>query len=164
MGFIILMLIAAAGFFASAGCQVLSWFDPEPPGALCLLHFGIFAVWIPLVIFSNRTMPKGARDNVSHLLVPLPGWVGKVHKLLSTFGALSFAYFIFWLFVYPFFLSKHVASLPLEKSNHDDIVYLQLRAFSPMWMVFYGFATIGFAGLARIARKRNQELSAGSPP
>jgi len=163
MGFVILMLVAAAGFLASAICQALSWTNPEPPGALCLLHFGIFAVWIPLVTFSNRTMPKGAKDNVSHLLVPLPGWVGKVYKLLPIFGALSFAYFIFWFAVYPFLLAKHNAPLLLERPNRDDSVYLLLRAFSPMWMIFYGFATIGFAGLARISRKRKQELPADSP-
>lgn len=27
-----------------------------------------------------------------------------------------------------------------------------------MWMVFYGYATIGIAALARIARRRKQEL------
>jgi hypothetical protein len=147
MGFLILMLIAAVGFLASAICHGLSWFGLEPPGghATLCLHVGIFVVWFPLVLFANRTMPKGSRSNIDHLLAELPAWVNKVFTILFFYCILNFFYFILCTSKYP---------------KHQVPFYLELRGFSGMWMAFYGYATIGFAGLAR---KRKQEMSA-SPP
>jgi len=165
MGYVILMLISAAGFLASASCQVLSWHGKDPPGgpAVFLLHFGVFAVWIPLVNLSNRTMPKGAGNNVDRLLAAaLPAWVTKAYKVLSFLTALGFVYVIFW------FLGQakhqHQSPLLLEAPKQNLVPPMVLRWISTVWMAFYGFATIGFAGLARLARKQKQELSIDSPP
>lgn len=151
MGFVILMLIAALGFLASIICHVLSWLGIEPPGGhivLCL-HVGIFIIWLPLVLFANRTMPKGARNNIDHIWAELPAWLNKSFSILFAYAILNFVYFVFCTFKYP----KH--GIPFS---------LELRGFSGMWMIFYGFGTLGFAGLNRLARKRKKELSADSPP
>jgi hypothetical protein len=143
VGYLFLALMATLGLVASIGCHFLGWLQIEPPlgKSVFLLHIGIFVVWIPLVLFANRTMPKSGRGNFEHLLAELPRWVRVATGCLFTYALLNFAYFIFCTRAYP---------------KHGVPFWLELRGFSGHWMMFYGFATAGFIALERRARKRKQ--------
>jgi hypothetical protein len=141
MGYLLLAAVAAAGLLASASCHVMGWLNLEPPWgkSVFFLHVGIFVVWIPLVLFANRTMPKPGRGNFEHLLAELPRWVRYFTGGLFAYALLNFAYFIYCSSQYP----KHGVPFSVE-----------VRGFSGHWMLFYGWAVVGFVALARLARKR----------
>jgi len=143
MGFIFLAVVAAAGLFASVACHLMSWLLIEPPWgqSVFLLHIGIFIVWIPLVIFANRTMPKRGRGNLEHLFAVLPRWVRVATSALFAYALLNFGYFAYCTRVYP---------------KHGVPFLLELRRFSGHWMMFYGVALAGLVGLARVSRKRRE--------
>jgi hypothetical protein len=135
----LLAVVSAAGLLASLGCHVLGWLEVDPPGgeAVFLLHVGIFVVWVPLVLCANRAVPKG----------------GASHEHLRTEAAGCAAGFVGVLFVYAIvnFLIFMAAASPFPKGRVPFL--LQLRGFSGHWMLFYGVASVGFAALARRARK-----------
>lgn len=115
-----------------------------------LLHFGIFIVWIPLVFSASRTMPKEAAGNFDHLLAELPKWMRSAVIALFIYALLNFAYFIYAAQQHP----RH--GVPFD---------VELRGFSGHWMVFYGWATAGFIGLASLARRsRKSENGATELP
>ena len=136
-----LATIAALGFLASALCHVLAWLEIEPPKAVMALHVLALALWFPLVLFANRTMPKPGRGNMEHLLAEFPKWMGVVFGCLLGYAILNFVYFAICTRQFP----KHGVPFTLE-----------LRGFSGHWMLFYGVATVGFVALARLG-KRQQE-------
>ncbi len=149
MGYLILATIAAAGFLASLVCHIMSWTNNQPAlgRSVFLLHAGIFAVWIPLVIFANRTMPRPGGGNLEHLLAELPKWLRRALSCLFVYAVLNFVYFIFCTQKYP----KHGVPFSLE-----------LRGFSGHWMMFYGMAAAGFVALAvRLKRRRENEFPYG---
>ena len=142
MGYLFLALIAAVGFAASVTCHLMGWLQLELPWgkSVFLLHAGIFVVWLPLVIFANRTMPtKSRRNNFEHLLAELPKWVKTVLGGLFVYALLNFGYFIFCTSQYP---------------RHEVPFFVELRGFSGHWMVFYGVASVGFVALRGLARKQ----------
>ena len=146
MGYLLLAGIASLGFFASVACHLTGWLHTEPPWgkSVFVLHVGFLALWFPLVIFANRTMPKGARGNLEHLLAELPKWARRVVTVLFTYALLNFGYFMYCTSRYP---------------KHEVPFYVELRGFSGHWMMFYGTAAIGFVALARLARKRRDHES-----
>jgi hypothetical protein len=143
MGYLILAMIAAVGFFASMACHIMGWLQVEPPWgkSVFLLHVGIFVVWFPLVIFANRTMPKPGRNNMDHLLAELPKWMRVATGILFVYTILNFVYFIYSTSQYP----KHGVPFSIE-----------LRGFSGHWMMFYGVALAGFIALSRLSRKQRK--------
>jgi len=143
MGYLLLAMTAAAGFVASVACHVLGWLGVEPSWgkSVFVLHVGIFVVWIPLVLFANRTMPKPGRGNLKHLFAVFPKWVQGVAYALFGYTMLNFAYFVYSARQYP----KHQVPFSVE-----------LRGFSGHWMLFYGIAVMGFVALARLAQKRSE--------
>jgi len=148
MGYLILVVFAVTGLLASMACHVMAWLQVEPPWgkSVFLLHVGIFVVWIPLVIFSKRMMPKPGRNNLEHLLVELPKWVRIATSGLFAYAILNFVYFIYCTSQYP---------------KHKVPFWVELRGFSGHWMLFYGIACAGFVALARRARKIKQTEDAG---
>lgn len=148
MGYLVLAMIAAAGFFASVACHLMGWLHVEPRWgkSVFILHVGFLVLWFPLVMFANRTMPKPGRGNFEHLLAVLPRWVRVFTYGLFTYALLNFVYFIFSTRQYP----KHGVPFSVE-----------LRGFSGHWMLFYGAATAGFVALARLARKRRDNDTVG---
>ena len=144
MGFLILAFLAALGFVASVTCHVLGWLHVDPPGGqwVFMLHVGWLALWFPLVIFANRTMPKGAKSNIDHLFAVSPKWVGRAVTGLFIYAILNFIYFFYSGSQYP---KNGVPS------------YVELRGFSGHWMLFYGAAVAGFVALARVQRMRKEE-------
>src|SRR6059036_3856763 len=103
MGYLLLAVIAAAGLLASVACHLMGWLHVEPPWGKSMLplHAGIFVVWIPLVVFANRTMPRPGRGNLEHLLAELPRWARVATSALFIYALLNFAYFIFETRKYP---------------------------------------------------------------
>jgi len=106
-----------------------------------VLHVGFLVLWFPLVMFATRTMPKGAKGNVEHLLAEFPGWVRRAVTVLFVYALLNFVYFIYCTSQYP---------------KHSVPSYIEVRGFSGHWMLFYGLAAIGFLALSRLARKRRE--------
>ena len=157
MGYFLLAAVAAAGFVASFACHLMGWLGVDPPWgrSLFVLHVGIFVVWIPLVVISNRTMPRPGRGNWEPLIGELPKWARTAFYTLFIYALLNFGHFIVATRQYP----KHGVPFPVE-----------LRGFSGHWMMFYGIAALGFIALGRLARKRREnelaakrgDLSAGS--
>jgi hypothetical protein len=143
MGYLFMAMMAAAGFVASVACHFMGWLHLEPPWgkSVFVLHIGIFVLWFPLVLFANRTMPKGVRGNMEHLLAELPGWVRRAGAVLFVYTLLNFGYFMYCASQYP---------------KNGVPFYLELRGFSGHWILFYGVAAIGFIALARLARKRKE--------
>ncbi len=144
MGYWILSAIAAAGFLASVTCHIFGWCHIAPPWgkAVFLLHVGIFPLWIPLCILGSRVARKGGyKSNVDPLLKELPAWVRTAVTGLFVYALLNFAYFLFCASQY---------------SKHEVPLYLELRGFSGHWIIFYGIAAAGFAGLARLHRKQKE--------
>ena len=144
MGYLILAWIAAIGFIASVVCHVMGWLQVEPAWgkSLFVLHVGFLVLWIPLVTFANRTMPKGARSNAAHLFAELPPWVGRAVTIFGFYVVLNFVYFIYRASQYP---------------KREVPFYIELRGFSGHWMLFYGVSIVGFVALARLARKRKPD-------
>lgn len=144
MGYWILSAVAAAGFLASVICHILGWCHVNPSwgNSVFVLHVGIFPLWIPLCLLGNRVARQGGyRSNCDPLLNELPSWVSAAIAGLFTYALLNFAYFFICTFQY---------------SKHDVPFYLELRGFSGHWMVFYGIAAAGFAGLARLHRNKKE--------
>jgi hypothetical protein len=124
----------------------MGWLQVEPPWgrSVFVLHVGFLILWFPLVILANRTMPKGARGNLEHLLAELPTWVRRAVTVTFAYTLLNFAYFIYFTSRYP---------------RHAVPFYIELRGFSGHWMLFYGMAVIGFIALARLARKPKEHTT-----
>jgi ABC-type multidrug transport system permease subunit len=143
MGYLLLAVVAMAGLLASAACHLMGWFHVEPPWgkSVFVLHVGFLILWFPLVIFANRTMPKGAKGNLEHLLAELPKWVRRMVTGLFIYTLLNFAYFMYCTSQYP---------------RHGVPFYIEMRGFSGHWILFYGMAAVGFVALARLARKRKE--------
>jgi hypothetical protein len=143
MAYLLLATIAAFGFVASLACHILSWWQITPPGgnSVFILHVGFLILWFPLIIFANRTTPKGANGNLNHLFAEMPLWVLTAGKILIAYIILNFVYFMYCTSQYP---------------NHKPPLYVEVRGFSGHWMLFYGIATIGFIALARLAQKQKQ--------
>lgn len=141
MTYSLLAVASAAGLLASAACHLAGWLWIDPPWgkSVFALHVGIFAVWIPLVINANRTMPKGNGGNLDHLLAELPVWARIGVGVLFVYAIAHFLLFMWQAGRYP------KTEVPLA---------LQVRGFSGHWMMFYAAATAGFVGLGRLARKR----------
>jgi hypothetical protein len=139
MGYRLLAAISFLGLFASVGCHLAGWLGDDPPGgkAAFALHAGIFAVWVPLVVCANRTMPPGAGGNLDHLLAELPRWARAAVGALFGYALVNFVSFVWSAGQYP------KGGVPLA---------LEVRGVSGHWMLFYGVAWAGFVALARLAR------------
>jgi hypothetical protein len=144
MGFRLLAIVAAVGLVASVAVHFLGWLHMELPGekSVVVLHIGFLLLWFPLVHYANKTIPKGGRGNLDHLMAELPPWLRIAIGCLFAYALLNFVYFIFLARPHP---------------KHGVPFYLVLRGFSGHWMLFYGMATAGFAALSRLSRKRRFE-------
>ena len=131
MFFYPLTLVAATGFGLSAMCHLLSWFHLAPPGgeAAFALHVGIFVVWIPLALQSNRAAAPADPNSFDRVLAQLPGWARSGVSALFAYSLVNFVAFLVLTHGYP---------------KHGIPVWLLLRGFSGHWMVFYyiGAATL----------------------
>ncbi|HVJ80680.1 MAG TPA: hypothetical protein VNC50_06385 [Planctomycetia bacterium] len=140
LSFLLLAMLAAAGFVASAAFHGLACLQIPPPGGRVsfALHVGLFVLWFPLVILATRTRPPAAIANADHVLAALPLWSRIAIGCLFAYAILNFIHFNFASARYP----RNAVPLPVT-----------LRGFSGHWMFFYAAAWTGFVGLARLSRK-----------
>ena len=144
--FNLLALVSCGGFVLSVYCHVLGLQHLEPPWGKSsfFLHIGIFVVWIPLVLFAERTKPQGTRNNLNHLMALLPTWLRFGVNGIFIYALVNFGYFMMQTHSY---------------GKGETPFYLELRGFSGHWMMFYSMATAGFVALARLYRKKLEEVS-----
>jgi hypothetical protein len=141
MAYMIAAMIAVAGLLASIACNIMGWLGIKPPWgeSVFVLHIGCLLLWFPLILLTNRVMPKSDRKNLHLLLAAmLPKWMRSAASALFLYAILNFVYFIYCTSKFP---------------KHQVPFYLELRGFSGHWMAFYGIAAIGFIALARFKQK-----------
>ena len=121
-----LVLSIAAHAMASAGL-------PLPGGGLVwLLHIGIFAVWLPVVILS-KSLNRSAdgKDFWKAALAGCPKWMRYGISILFAYVVFNFVFFI--------------ATVPNRpKKPAGDAPPSVVRGFSGHWMIFYGAAVAIF--------------------
>gem|GEM_PF-634031 len=122
------VLLALAGLVLSLIVHGLSVFGVRMPGGgiVWWLHIGIFIIWVPAVVLSQKRRGKEARDT-------LPRRMQRVLGLLFAYAIGNFIYFM--------------ATAPKKGSRetpHEPAPPQVVRGFSGHWMIFYG---AGFAML-----------------
>ncbi len=142
MGYLLLAFAAFLGFAVSLWCHVLSWLHIDPPlgKTSMMLHFGIFAVFLPSMILANKAVSPsvGKKDGFSYVMTALPNWIPKTAPYLGAYFVFNFFYGMYLTSPYP------KGSVPL---------YLDIRIFSGHWMLFYGMSALASVGLFRLSRK-----------
>lgn len=94
-----LIALAAIGLFASAVvhvCALLGIQNPFGPYAWAL-HVGIFVIWLPAVIVSNRATQDVSfkrKDFWTIALSGCPPWMSKMVKGLFVYALLNFGLFM----------------------------------------------------------------------
>ena len=136
----ILAKLAGLGFIASVIVHSMAWLQIEPPigRAVFLLHIGIFVVFVPLVIYANRTMPQANRGNMEHLIALFPTRMKFLSGFLFLYAGVNFAYLFYTAQQFP-------------KGKTPELIVL--RGFSGHWMLFYGVACAGHVALARLSEQ-----------
>lgn len=120
------MLLSALGFLLSAYAHVMAlmhqpliWGD-----SVWFLHIGIFVVWLPAVLVSQRIMRHGQqKDFWKIVLLGCPPWMRTAQHAIFGYAMLNFIYFI--------------ATAPRDPGTNDPTV---IRGFSGHWLIFYGAA------------------------
>ena len=132
-----LVAASAAGLVLSMIVHLCAWLSiPSPLGSYAwLLHIGIFIVWIPTVLVSQRlTREYRAKDFWKATLRGAPPWMRRMVYVFGVYALVNFAIFI------------------LSDKPHDvggpNLPPVILRGFSGHWMVFYSaaMATLYSAG------------------
>lgn len=86
-------VLAVAGLLASIACNIIGWLPIKPPlgKSAFVLHVGCLLLWIPLILITNRTMPKRDGKNFQHLLSVMPKWMRSAVSALFLYAMLNFA-------------------------------------------------------------------------
>ena len=126
--------VGVVGFVASLAVHFATFTDYAPPGAVIVLHVGIFVAFVP-VVFAVKTWAEGRDYDFSDfgsqwafqkdLLSLIPGWQKVAVVLLMTYAAINF-----FLEVTPI----------VEDANGG----FSFRGFSGHWLFFY-FVSAVFA-------------------
>src|SRR5207302_3171464 len=121
------MIMAATGFVLSLATHLLALAGMAPPGGglVWRLHIGIFAVWIPTVMISQRKA-RGLQRKADWktVLAGCPPWMGRALQVVFAYAVVNFILFIIGMSGQP----KPVGPAPPSV----------LRGFSGHWMVLYG--------------------------
>ena len=132
-----LMLLSALGLFLSCYAHVIALLGMQPAWgeSAWFLHIGIFVVWLPVVLFSQRVM-RGVpqKDFWKVMFAGCPDWMRAVQKIVLTYAVANFLYFMF------------VSS---STNSADDTDPSVIRGFSGHWLIFYGAAFSTFYSLYR---------------
>jgi len=119
------MLLAAAGLCISLYVHLLTLMDMPMPwgGSVWFLHVGIFVVWIPAVLVSQRVVRRASQKDFWKIaLSGCPPWMRTAGYVLFVYAILNFLYFMFFL----------------EHGKTDE--GSTIRGFSGHWLIFYGCA------------------------
>jgi hypothetical protein len=129
------------GFIASVVSHIFGLLGyPSPFGNWAwVLHVGIFPLFIPLVLFANKTVPKNAdQGNFTHLMKEVPSSIRIIFIGLFLYTMLNFGLFIHQMSKYP-------------RNQVPD--WLTQRGFSGHWMVFYFSIFWGYWGLYLLSKR-----------
>jgi hypothetical protein len=139
-------LLALFGFIISLGVHVAALFGTDVASSfkgVWALHIGIFAVFIPLMLYSWRDF--GYRPTIMELGATLPRWAFLLGAFIMVYAAINFMLFI---------IGTQGGNTAIEGDryvllNHGKLIrYLtpqeyasfqanSLRGFSGHWLVFY---------------------------
>jgi hypothetical protein len=143
------MIIAAAGFVLSLITHLMALIGKAPPGGGLVwgLHVGIFAVWIPTVLITNRKV-QGVQRKVSWetAMLGCPTWMRRTLKVVFVYAIINFILFLLGTVGHP----KPVGPAP------PSVV----RGFSGHWMVFYGVAFSTLYAAFKASRRKDTETKA----
>jgi hypothetical protein len=126
------MVLAAVGFVLSLIVHVTALFGiPSPLGEFSwLLHMGIFVVWLPTVIVSNRRVKDSRqKDFWKVALRGCPQWMKRLTQLCFIYAIINFILFMI------FDIAGGGAN-----GSEDGTPPGILRGFSGHWMAFYSAA------------------------
>jgi hypothetical protein len=144
-----LMLLAACGFTLSLVAHIMSLLGRVIPGGglVFWLHVGIFAVWIPTGIITNRIARRSNQKDWKVILAGCPRWMRLAFYLLFGYAVCNFVLFMITTIGHP-----------QPKGATPPSV---IRGFSGHWMLFYGAA---FATLYSVIFRPNQVSCSVSAP
>jgi hypothetical protein len=116
------VLLALAGLVLSIVVHGLSLFGVRMPGGgiVWWLHLGIFIIWMPAVLLSQKRRGKDALDRT-------PPWMKRVLGLLFAYAIGNFIYFMATA-------PKKGSAEARQQPPPPQVV----RGFSGHWMIFYG--------------------------
>jgi hypothetical protein len=136
-----LAVLAAAGFCVSLLVHLAAWAGVAPPQAAWALHFGIFVVWLPTVLVSQRlTKDFKQREFWTAALRGAPPWAATALKWLMGYAVANFLFFMFQT---------------TQDSGARNAV-IEARGFSGHWMIFYGAAAATLFSAARLRERGDQ--------
>lgn len=123
------MLLAAVGLLLSIGVHVAALLGIQIPGGDTVwgLHMGVFVVWIPTGHMAIST--KGYDNSQDFWKVALAG--SPIWMRRALYGLIAYAVVNFFIVV--MFMGE-------KQSTGGGTSAAELRAFSDVWMVFYGAA------------------------
>jgi hypothetical protein len=138
--FIVLAAIGLLLSIVAHGCALLGL--PQPlGGAAWGLHIGIFVVWIPTLIVSNRLVRDFKRkDYWKAALRGCPRWMRWM-----TFGFFGYAMINFVTFV--------MAGPPGRAVPNAPAPPIVFRGFSGHWMAFYSVALATLYSAAAVSKR-----------
>jgi hypothetical protein len=137
-----LAILAALGFAISLFVHLAAWAGIAPPKAAWALHIGIFVVWLPTVLVSQRlTRDFKQREFWTAALRGAPPWASTALKLLMGYAIANFVLFMF----------------QTSESGSKLNEAIQARGFSGHWLIFYGAAAATLYSAAQL-RERGERL------
>jgi hypothetical protein len=142
----LLAILAGLGFVFSLVVHVAAWCGRDvstqvPP--MWLLHLGIFVVFIPMVLSSQKRL--GSRMSIARLRTVFPGWVVTLGLVLSVYVVLNFLFFMLstregspGLQHGKFILQSHGHFIrELTSAEYTALKANVVRGFSGHWLIFY---------------------------
>jgi hypothetical protein len=131
------MLLSAIGLALSGYAHVMALLGTQPAWgeSVWFLHIGIFVVWLPVVLFSQRVM-RGVpqKDFWKVVLSGCPEWMKVLQKVVLIYAVANFLYFML------------MSGSSKSTEAFDPSV---IRGFSGHWLIFYGAAFSTFYSLHR---------------
>jgi hypothetical protein len=141
-GLYALAMLTTAGFVVSLLVHGAAWAGVAPPQAAWALHIGIFVVWLPTVLVSQRlTRDFKQGDFWTATLRGAPPWAPVALNWLMGYAVVNFLLFM----------------VQTGLGGKGDDPALQARGFSGHWMIFYGAAAATLFSAARLRER-------GDPP
>ena len=161
-----LVLSVAVHFSTFAGVDPLDLFPP-----VCLLHVGIFVVFVPAIAVGNRKKPGESRSLASQF-PHAPRWMAWMTGLFFVYAFVNFAVFIFLVREGSstrredgtYAITDHgrtVREISAEEF-HRRQAYVA-RGFSGHWMLFYSASLLALVSSLRTppGGRREGELTDG---
>jgi hypothetical protein len=93
--------LAVVGLCLSVTAHIATFFGVDPQQtfpSVWLLHDGIFVIWLPAIIFTNRRSKEGSKSNPwATILAGTPPWMGAMIGPLLAYAGFNFFFTIFVL-------------------------------------------------------------------